>query len=71
MMSLDDLQQRLPTMTMEELLREIMTHAQNMRGFMVSHNAGASTEEYFDAKQSFGGVESCVNEMLNRINPRA
>lgn len=71
MMSLDELREKLPTMTMEELLRELMNHAQNMRGFIVSHANNAPTEAYFDAKEAFGGVESCANELLNRINPQA
>lgn len=71
MTSFDDLQKKLSTMTMEELLREIMNHAQNMRGFIVSSHSGASTEAYFDAKASYGCIESCFNELLNRINPRA
>jgi hypothetical protein len=70
-MSLDDLHQKLPTMTMEELLQELMNHAQHMRGFIVSHANNAPSEAYFDAKEAFGGVESCANELLQRINPRA
>ena len=71
MASLDELQKQQRTMTMEELLRELMSHAQDMRGFIVSYHSGASTEEYFDAKESYGCVESCFNELLNRINPKA
>lgn len=71
MASLDELLKQQKTMTMEELLRELMSHAQNMRGFIVAHHSDASTEEYFDAKESFGCVESCFNELLSRINPKA
>jgi len=71
MTRLDELQQRQKAMTMEELLREMMSHAQNMRSFIVVHHPEASTEEYLEAKESFGCVESCYNELMSRMNPKA